>query len=121
MWSCMKITNLFNKLQPALLISALTLPVVLIASSPDGLTVTAAATTDDAEKVVTGRVDAKSDTSLHVNGQVVLLDDSTTYVRNGAPAKLDDIKTGDEVRVTVAVGAAGSRVAAKVEATSSGR
>ena len=96
-------------------ISALALPVALAASPLAGATAAAA---DESETVVAGRVDAKSDKSLSVDGQTVLVTEMTTYTKDGAPATLADVKTGDAVRVTASKGAAGSLVAVRIEVTS---
>lgn len=97
-----------------LALSALALPVALSAAPIAGVTAAAA---DETETVVAGRVDAKSDKSLSVDGQTVLISDLTTYTKDGAPATLADVNTGDTVRVTAAKGAAGSLVAVRVEVT----
>jgi hypothetical protein len=100
-----------------LVLGALALPVALAASPLAGVTAATAAAADESETVVAGRVDAKSDKSLSVDGQTVLISDMTTYTKDGAPATLADVNTGDAVRVTAAKGAAGSLVAVSVEVT----
>jgi len=99
-------------------ISALALPAALAASPLKGATAVMAAAADESETVVAGRVDAKSDKSLSVDGQTVLISGMTTYTKDGAPATLADVNTGDAVRVSAAKGAAGSLVAVRVEVTS---
>lgn len=95
-------------------ISALALPAALAASPLAGATALAA---DDSETVVTGRVDAKSDKSISVDGQTVLVTEMTAFTKDGAPATIADVKPGVAVRVTASKGAAGSLVAVRVEVT----
>jgi hypothetical protein len=99
-------------------ISALALPGALAASPLAGVTAASLAAADESQTVVAGRVDAKSDKSLSVDGQTVLITDMTTFTKDGAPATLADVNTGDAVRVTASKGAAGSLVAVRVEVTS---
>ena len=115
----MKTKNKSNLLLSGfVVISALALPVALAASPLAGENPVTAATADESETVVAGRVDAKSDRSLSVDGQTVLVTETTTYTKDGAGATLADVQTGDEVRVTALKGAAGSLVAVRVEVTS---
>lgn len=99
-------------------LNALALPVAMAASPLAGTAAFTAAAGDESETVVAGRVDAKNDQSLSVDGQTILLTDTTTYTKDGAPATLADVNTGDAVRVTATKGAAGSLVAVRVAVTS---
>jgi len=94
-------------------------PALMVAASapPPDVLIAAAVAADDSETTVTGKVAAKDDGSLQVNGNAVLVTDSTVYVRNGVSATLADVQLGDEVRVSCVKGAGGSLVAIRVEVT----
>lgn len=94
---------------PALLVAAAVPP-------PDAMLVAAAAA-DDTQTTVTGKVDSKSDHSIQVDGQAVLVTESTVFVRKGGSAALADIQPGDEVRATCAKAADGSLLAVRIEVT----
>jgi len=60
------------------------------------------ATAEDAKaaKTFSGKVEAKSDTSLTVAGRTVKLNGSTRCSKGGAAVASGDIKVGDQVTVT---------------------
>jgi hypothetical protein len=66
---------------------------------------------------VSGRVSAKTDTSLQVDGSTLLVTASTAYSKEGSVISLSDINAGDEVRVVTMAGAEGSVLAVTVEVT----
>lgn len=80
--------------------SLLAAPLTACARQPEN---PAASAGDDAKaaKTVTGKVDAKSDTSISVGGRELKLTAATAYTKGGAPASGADVKVGDRVTVTV--------------------
>ena len=50
-------------------------------------------------KNLAGKVEAKSETSLTVDGHTVALNAATTYSRNGAAIGNADVKVGDKVNI----------------------
>ncbi|MBS0664423.1 MAG: hypothetical protein JSR48_14250 [Verrucomicrobia bacterium] len=75
-------------------------PLTACARHPEA-TVASATGEAKAAKVVSGKVDAKSDTAISVDGRDLKLTASTTYTKGGAPATGADVKVGDHVTVTV--------------------
>ncbi|HNC24521.1 MAG TPA: DUF5666 domain-containing protein [Opitutaceae bacterium] len=81
--------------------SVLAAPLAACARQPEN-PVPSASEDTKAAKTVTGKVDAKSDSSLSVGGRELKLTATTTYTKSGAPASSADVKVGDRVTVTVA-------------------
>ncbi len=100
-------------------VCALAAPVLLVAAAvpPSDAMLVAAVAADDAQTTVTGKVESKGDHSIQVDGQAVLVTESTVFVRNGSSASLADIQPGDEVRATCTKAADGSLLAVRVEVT----
>lgn len=65
--------------------------------------------------VVSGRVTATSGDSLVVDGNAITVSGSTAIIKDGAAIKLNEVKAGDEVRVTVAKSAEGALQALSIE------
>ncbi len=71
------------------------------------------ATTED--NVVSGRVTAKTDTSLSVEDRLVQVMSTTVITKKGLPIRLADIGIGETVRATTVRGLVGSTQAATIE------
>lgn len=99
----MKNQKLSSTLFGMLLGSALAaMPVAACAQSSEHSVPVVAAAEAKAAKTLAGKVEAKSDTSLVVDGHTVKLTQATRYTKAGTPAGGDDVKVGDKVTVTTA-------------------
>src|SRR5207245_824764 len=54
-----------------------------------------------ANKTVAGKVTERDAISITIDGTKYAVNDSTTFTKAGLPVKIDDIKVGDQVRLTV--------------------
>lgn len=80
--------------------SALMSPIVV--GAKDANPAANAAPTASAGKSVSGKVGDKGANSLTIDGTKYMVSDSTTFTKGGLPIKIDDVKVGDQVRVTLA-------------------
>jgi hypothetical protein len=69
---------------------------------------------DDRESIH-GKVSAKSDTSLTVDGKVIMTTAVTAVMKDGKPLTIGDITVGDKVKVSASKGTDGSLQAVSVE------
>jgi hypothetical protein len=63
---------------------------------------------------VEGKVSAKTDSSLTVDGKTIAVTGSTSYMKEGKPITLADIQTGDQVKVSASMRTDGSLEALSV-------
>jgi len=75
-------------------------PLIARASSAPGEVPAVSADEAKAAKTFSGKVEAKSDTSLTVGGHTVKLTSATRFTKAGAPAACEDAKLGVQVNVT---------------------
>jgi len=64
---------------------------------------------------IQGKVGAKSDSSLTVDGKVIALTAGTTYMKSGKPITAADVQNGDNVKVMASKGTDNSLTAVSVE------
>src|ERR1041385_9076971 len=96
-----------NPLQPAVRSFALAaflvaLPMAVRAQSSTPATPTDPGVTAPSSRIaqnVSGKVTAKSDTSITVGDRTVSINSATTYTRNGASIGSGDVKAGDMVNI----------------------
>ena len=82
--------------------SALVAPLALSAAPQEKPSSTPTAVAD--ARTVTGKITAKSDTSLSIGDTKISLTTTTNFTKGGAAIKLEDINVGDQVRVTTSAG-----------------
>jgi hypothetical protein len=63
---------------------------------------------------VQGKVSAKTDSSLTVDGKSIIVTANTSYLKEGKPITLADIQTGDQVKVSASMRTDGSLEALSV-------
>ena len=63
---------------------------------------------------IQGKVSAKSDSSLTVDGKAIAVTANTSYMKEGKPITLADIQTGDQVKVSASMRTDGSLEALSV-------
>jgi hypothetical protein len=89
-----------SQLKPALLGLLLALPVAALPVTASAQSAPApAAPETHVTKNISGKITAKSDTSLVVDSRTVSLNSATTYSKSGAAIGSGDIKVGDSVNV----------------------
>jgi co-chaperonin GroES (HSP10) len=66
-------------------------------------------------ETIQGKISAKSDTSLTVDGKVIAVTGATSFTRNGKAITISDVQSGDQVKVTASKGTDGSLQAVSVE------
>ena len=66
-------------------------------------------------ELIHGKVTAKSDASLTVDGRVVTTSSGTSVMKEGKPITIGDVQVGDKVRVAASKGTDGSLQAVSVE------
>ncbi len=76
---------------------------------------TPSASMDTDQNKVSGKVTAKSDDSLTVDGQTIVVTRSSTLTKAGSPVKIGDLNVGDKVTVSTIKGADGKLLAVTVE------
>ena len=63
---------------------------------------------------VQGKVSAKTDSSLTVDGKAIVVTASTSYMKEGKPITLADVQTGDQIKVSTSMRTDGSLEALSV-------
>lgn len=63
---------------------------------------------------IQGKVSAKTDSSLTVDGKAIIVTANTSYLKEGKPITLADIQTGDQVKVSASMRTDGSLEALSV-------
>jgi co-chaperonin GroES (HSP10) len=64
---------------------------------------------------IEGRISAKSDTTITVNGKVVAITATTSFMKAGKSILATDVQNGDNVKVMASRGTDGPLVAESVE------
>ena len=102
-----------NWILPLGIISASVLAASITARADLGNAVSPLESLDNME--VAGKVTAKTDTSLLVDGKPVVINETTSFTKEGRAIKLGDIQVGDHVKVTTSKGTNGEITALRVE------
>ena len=63
---------------------------------------------------VQGKVSAKTDSTITVDGKAITVTANTTYMKEGKPITLADVQTGDQVKVSASMRTDGSLEALSV-------
>ena len=117
----MKLIHQIRKTAIALLgIAVFALPAIAGLNAPDSLRPLGLFSKDDDAKI-TGKVEAKSATTLTVNGKVLMVTEATAILKNSSKIKIDDLQVGDSVQVTTVKDTSGALLAVNVVVTSAGR
>ncbi len=97
----MKTTRLRSALVGLLVGSALVLPLSAVAQSgsPDPSTAAPIKPDNRLTQNVSGKVQAKTDTTLTVDSRTITLTSATTYSKNGTAIGSGDVKVGDMVNI----------------------
>lgn len=66
-------------------------------------------------ETIQGKISAKSDTNLTVDGKMIEVSVSTSFTKNGKVITFDDVQKTDQVKVMVSKGTDGSLKAISVE------
>lgn len=69
-------------------------------------------------RVLSGRIAEKSDVGITVAGQSLVVNSATAITKDGAKAKLEELKVGDNVKVITGKTADGKIVALSIEVAS---
>lgn len=67
------------------------------------------------QESISGKVSAKSDTSLTVDGKLITVSVGTSFTKDGKSIAIGEVQKGDQVKVKVSKGTDGSLQALSVE------